>query len=140
MVTQREYLVDKGLAKVGRGRFSNAAKDAIAQAVAAGVVFTDPVKEAAPASTDASDKPAPRPTTGGGRTTDSGVPVLLVGGSDHKLRNIKSLKGRTEDGVTIGFDTCRRCLGHLTLCSCKKPKPPYGVVEILDLPDWTPVG
>lgn len=139
MPTQREYLVEKGLAKPGRGRFSTAAKEALAVAVADGVVFTD-VKEVS--ESPDSESPGPRPASGGGRTHSAvgGVPIQIVGGSSVRLRKVSSLKGITADGVTIGFDTCRRCLGHLTLCSCKKPKPPHAVVEILDLPDWTPIG
>lgn len=49
MTTQRDYLVSKGLAKPGRGRFSGAAKAAIASAIAEGMVFTD-AKPAKPAS------------------------------------------------------------------------------------------
>jgi hypothetical protein len=50
-VTKREWLVLQGLAKPGRGKFSNAAKEALAKAEASGTVFADP----APAAK--SDKP-----------------------------------------------------------------------------------
>jgi hypothetical protein len=132
MVTQREYLVGKGLAKPGRGRFSREAKAALAAAVAEGMIFTDTQTAPAP-NIDQEPVEAPKPK-------DTGVPLFRVGGSDYKLRNVRALTGLTEDGVTIAFDSCSRCLGHLTLCSCKKPKAPYGVVQIIDLPDWTPVG
>ena len=49
MVTKREWLVQKGLAKPGRGKFSKAAHDALAQAVKDGVVFDEP---AAPVKSD----------------------------------------------------------------------------------------
>lgn len=39
MKTEREWLVEKGLAKPGRGKFSNAAKEALAKAKAEGVEF-----------------------------------------------------------------------------------------------------
>lgn len=42
MVTKREYLVQKGLAKPGRGRMSTAAKAEIANAINAGIKFDDP--------------------------------------------------------------------------------------------------
>ena len=41
MATQREYLVSLGLATPGRGRFSNAAKEALAKAIAEGKIFDD---------------------------------------------------------------------------------------------------
>lgn len=41
MQSKREYLVSKGLAKPGRGKFSNAAKEAIAKAEADGMKFSD---------------------------------------------------------------------------------------------------
>jgi hypothetical protein len=37
MLTQRAYLVSLGLAKDGRGKFSNAAKDALAKAIEQGL-------------------------------------------------------------------------------------------------------
>jgi len=50
MQTKRDYLVGLGLAKPGRGKFSNAAKEAIAKAEAEGMTFADtaPSKPAAP--------------------------------------------------------------------------------------------
>lgn len=49
-MTEREYLVGLGLAKPGRGRFSAAAKDALAKAKAEGKTFegSAPVKQAKP--------------------------------------------------------------------------------------------
>lgn len=46
MQSKRDYLVSKGLAKPGRGKFSNAAKEALAKAEAEGMKFADtaPVK------------------------------------------------------------------------------------------------
>lgn len=43
MVTKRDWLVGKGLAKQGKGRFSQVAKDAISKAEAGGMVFDEPV-------------------------------------------------------------------------------------------------
>lgn len=64
MATKREWLITQGLAKEGRGKFSNAAKEALAKAEAEGIVFDDspapstpkpvkdkPVKESAPVVT-----------------------------------------------------------------------------------------
>lgn len=39
--TAREYLVSLGLAKAGRGKFSTAAHEALAKAIASGMEFTD---------------------------------------------------------------------------------------------------
>lgn len=41
MATKREWLHSKGLAKLGRGKFSNEAKAAITKAEAEGIVFDD---------------------------------------------------------------------------------------------------
>lgn len=41
MVTKREYLIEKGLAKAGHGRFSNAAKEEIKAAINKGIKFTE---------------------------------------------------------------------------------------------------
>jgi len=46
MTTKREYLVGLGLAKEGRGKFSNAAKEALVKASAEGIVFSDAEKPA----------------------------------------------------------------------------------------------
>lgn len=135
MVTQREYLVGLGLASPGRGRFSKDAHAALNKALSEGMKFTDG-SAPAPTVVDAGDAKTPEPET----PREYGVPLLRVGGHDHKVRDIRSLTGVTADGHRIGFDTCRRCLGHLTLCSCKSPRGPVGVVSILDLPDWKPVG
>lgn len=57
-MTEREYLVSLGLAKPGRGRFSSAAKEALAKAKADGMTFEGPApaKQVAKAS-------KPKPTT-----------------------------------------------------------------------------
>jgi hypothetical protein len=39
--TAREFLVGQGLAKPGRGKFSNVAKEALAKAIEAGTEFSD---------------------------------------------------------------------------------------------------
>lgn len=39
--TAREFLVGQGLAKAGRGKFSNVAKEALAEAIAGGMEFSD---------------------------------------------------------------------------------------------------
>lgn len=41
MQSKRDYLISKGLAKPGRGKFSNAGKAALAEAEASGMKFSD---------------------------------------------------------------------------------------------------
>ena len=50
--TQREYLVEKGLAKAGRGKFSKVAHEALAEATAKGITFGPVAK---PATSEDSD-------------------------------------------------------------------------------------
>lgn len=63
MQTEREYLVSLGLAKEGRGKFSNAAKEALVSARAEGMTFktTGPnptvKREATETPTEKSDAP-----------------------------------------------------------------------------------
>lgn len=59
MQTKRDYLVGLGLAKAGRGKFSNAAKAALVEAEAKGVKFSDgePIVKSVKATGDS--KPAP---------------------------------------------------------------------------------
>jgi hypothetical protein len=57
MATKREFLVEKGLAKPGRGKFSAVAHAALAEAEANGVVFDEPVKPVKEVATEG-DKPS----------------------------------------------------------------------------------
>ena len=57
MATKREFLIEKGLAKPGRGRFSAEANAALAEAVANGAVFDEPVKPVKEVATEG-DKPS----------------------------------------------------------------------------------
>lgn len=61
MATKREYLIGKGLAKPGRGRFSKEANEALAAAVAAGVVFDEPVKASKEVAAEGDDTPSQHP-------------------------------------------------------------------------------
>jgi hypothetical protein len=50
-----------------------------------------------------------------------------------RLRQLDCLYGLTEEGYRVGFSTCRRCMCHLSRCSCKQgPMPPSIVVKMLD--------
>lgn len=57
-MTRREYLVSKGLAKPGRGKFSKAAIEALDEAKAQGIVFDEDVHVRKVSSTP---RPAPKP-------------------------------------------------------------------------------
>lgn len=57
MVTKREYLIERGLAKPGRGRMSAKAHDEIKKAINKGIKFTDGTENA---SSGISETPEPR--------------------------------------------------------------------------------
>lgn len=57
MVTKREYLIEKGLAKATRGRLSAKAHEEIKRAINKGIKFTEPGSDA---STGISETPDPR--------------------------------------------------------------------------------
>jgi hypothetical protein len=63
MQTEREWLVERDLAKPGRGKFSNAAKEALAKARAEGVEFksTGPTKPVVVAEKGVSKEAAAKP-------------------------------------------------------------------------------
>lgn len=62
MTTKREYLVSLGLAKPGRGKFSNDAKAVLAKAIADGKVFSDAEpKVSVPRANKGADN-SPKPT------------------------------------------------------------------------------
>lgn len=66
MQTKREYAASLGLAKAGaRGKFSNAAKEAIAKAEAEGMKFSDTSTAPKPAPTGGETPAAPAPTKPG---------------------------------------------------------------------------
>lgn len=57
MVTKREYLVERGLAKPGRGRLSTKALEEIKKAINKGIQFTEPGETA---SSGIAETPEPR--------------------------------------------------------------------------------
>lgn len=56
-MNKREWLISKGLAKAGRGKFSNDAKAALAKAEAEGIVFDDAPAKVVPKAPKIVDKP-----------------------------------------------------------------------------------
>lgn len=153
MPTQREYLTEKGLAKPGRGRFSAAAKLALAEATAAGVVFTDlksVVKESPGSSSDDSEHSGPRETGGRSASTDwkpeptSPPPTIPTFGTkynlDPKVRDLVQAIGQNSDGHDIAFANCARCNSHINFCHCKSGIKAPAYVAVFDTDAYPPVG
>lgn len=150
MATRREFLVEKGLAKPTRGRFSAEAKAALAEAEAAGVVFDDtPSTEGAQASTDASEQPGPR--SGAGRSVSrsrnssdgstSGVSVQIVGRNQRPaIRDFSQIVGKTSEGYPVAFATCHRCLSQVSMCRCRAGILPPSYVDTVDSSLLVPIG
>lgn len=110
MATKREYLVEKGLAKPGRGKFSTVAHEALAEAVANGVVFDEPVKPVKEVATEG-DKPS-QPS----KPTSETAEVRAWAASN----GIKvGERGRIPEAVTKAF--------HAGDASAMKPKPTYTI-------------
>lgn len=110
MTTKREWLVQQGLAKATRGRLSLEAHAALAEAIAAGTHFSDndPVVD--------SNNPDAKPWT---RAVVEDWPVI------RKSRG--QLFGKTEEGWTVGFVTCRKCARHYKYCDCR----PFGLPAVV---------
>ena len=115
--TKREYLVDKGLAKPGRGRFSREALAALAQAEAEGVTFTEGAPKPVKAEVEAGEEsPAPLPR-----------PVLAP---QKRMRKEKvawatitlESSGRSLP-VQLGY--CGKCNSRVVFCTCSQgPRVP----------------
>lgn len=146
MATRREFLVEKGLAKPGRGRFSAAAKQALADAEAAGEVFDDTPTgktEVATASDDASEQPGAAQKRGPSVSTDrnSGVSVQIVGRNlKPAVRNFDSIVGKTIEGYPVEFSQCKVCLSRVSMCRCRAGITPPSYVATVDSALLAPVG
>jgi len=141
MATKREYLagLTPPLAKPGRGRFSAAAKDALAEAEARGVVFDDAaptvktpkVEKVESASADSEQH---------GRALPLVEPSRPLAGPVYgdkfnvrpKVRDVKSMTGQDSEGRDIAFANCARCLSHVAYCRCKNIKAPSYVANFVD--------
>jgi len=114
MQTKREYLVTLGLAKPGRGKFSNDAKAALAKAEGEGVKFKDvtpgaPVRTASPTGETKAPEPA--------KAADS----LYVCPSDFRFPEAE-YKAVGSDGKTYGMrECCNTCRVSLTNHFCDSP-------------------
>ncbi len=122
MQTKRDWLVSKGLAKPGRGKFSNAAKEALAKAEAEGVKFSDAV---VPTKNATAPKPTGNPTknSDGGqsdRKTDAGMSAYLFP-SDFRYPE-DEYKAVGTDGKTYSMrECCNTCRVSLTNHACNTP-------------------
>ena len=116
-MNKREYLVSKGLAKPGRGRFSREALAALRQAELDGIEFDDGQPRVPEAHAEAAEQPTVY------------EPVVTA-----KVRDIgeSNLFGYTKEGWKVGFVTCRRCHMHANYCNCSQGLLPPSIVETID--------
>jgi hypothetical protein len=112
---KRTYLVERGLAKPGRGRFSAEATAALAEAVAQGVVFDAPKVAAKRESNGGvpSDDGAPhRRSNSSGSSGVPGIPVKVQQRPQVTLFMVK-------DNVRAAFSACFKCAYPNSYCDCK---------------------
>lgn len=117
MQSKREYLVGLGLAKPGRGKFSNAAKEALAKAEAEGMKFSD---NSVPAI-----RPTEKPT---GNSDEPAAPVRIdpresayIFPSDFRFPEAE-YKAVGTDGKTYSMrECCNTCMVSLTNHACNSP-------------------
>lgn len=118
MSTARDYLVSKGLAKPGRGKFSNAAKDELARALSAGTKFSDWPKNAT--------GPVARPTKSSGESKAAPVKAsptesLYISPSDFRFPEDEYVaKGPNGEKYSMR-ECCNTCRVSLTNHACASP-------------------
>lgn len=110
----RDYLVKQGLAKPGRGKFSNAGKDALTKAVAGGMSFDDfPNKVTAVKPTGAGGQ---KPATVEPEVYD--IPEFRY--PEHQYRAIETRNGKpVERSMRCA---CNGCGLSLVVCWCSAPR------------------
>lgn len=117
MQSRRDYLVSLGLAKPGRGKFSNDAKSALSKAEAEGMKFSDTVTPTGippQRSTGQKSETAPKPTGNPGDT-----PYLSP--SDFRFPEA-DYKAVGTNGKTYGMrEVCSTCRVSLTNHMCNAP-------------------
>lgn len=121
MTTQRDYLVSKGLAKPGRGRFSGEAKAAIAAAIAEGMVFSDakpaPAKPKATKPKVDSPKDTPETVSGDGTFFESDYPHY----GKRWYTEVKNKRVEVSNRAA-----CANCRYSLIAHICNTPEVIYG--------------
>jgi hypothetical protein len=123
MQTKREYLVTLGLAKAGRGKFSNAAKEALVKAEKEGIVFSEPnpvkpVKvKPAPKATGPVEAPKPAPVKSAGTGL---VDYLYASDYRYPEAEYKAVEvgGKKVHGMR---ECCNTCRVSLTNHMCDNP-------------------
>lgn len=120
MQTKREYLVGLGLAKPGRGKFSNAAKEALAKAEAEGVKFSDIVTKIPVPTGNATEKPA------GGQTPKEIDPrdTAWLSPSDYRFPEAEYRGVTFRDGKKVEVslrECCNSCMVSLVNHACDSP-------------------
>jgi hypothetical protein len=104
MPTKREYLVSKGLAKAGRGRFKREAVAELERARQSGITFDD---EDGSGSSDP-DSAIPLP--------GDYIPPKIK--NYPVVRDLKYVEGYTEEGYKVQSACCFRCGQHVSRCPC----------------------
>jgi len=107
--TAREYLVGKGLAKAGRGKFSNAAKEHLSEAIAAGMVFSDYSEKGSSAKVNMTEE------------SYEIAPMTWPNGSARFVENGKKISMKS---------ACNSCGYSLGWCECATPRVYSKVVVI----------
>lgn len=131
MVTAREYLVDLGLAKPGRGKFSKVAHQALEKAIAEGKKFSDYPKVGKPAPVKAAKatgepKPAPKPAN-----TGKVIGEILFP-DEYRYPEAEYQAVRYVDGkkkIHSMREICNNCRVSLVMCACESPTI-YGSIQV----------
>lgn len=119
MGSKREWLVSQGLAKPGRGKFSNAAKEALAKAEAEGIVFSD----AAPTTT------APKSDAQVAPVVKSAGDTPYLTPDEYRFPEAE-YKAVGADGKTYGMrEVCNTCRVSLVNHFCDSPTI-YGNIAV----------
>lgn len=119
MPSKREFLVSKGLAQPGRGRFNKSALAALERARTEGVKFSDE-KEAG--------SPDGEPVLG---IAESARGPLVVKNLP-KTRSISHMIGYTDEGTLVASGICFKCAQHVTMCPCRGGIHPSPIVTRWD--------
>lgn len=130
MTTAREYLVEKGLAKAGRGKFSKVAHGALAEAIANGVKFSDYPKVGKPAPVK-SDTPKVEKAAGQKPVAPSGTAEILFP-DEYRWPEAEYRAVSFDDGkkVVHGMaEVCNNCRVSLVMCACESPMI-YGRIQV----------
>lgn len=116
----RKWLIEQGLAKEGKGRLSFAAKDALAKAIAEGMVFED-IRQASPGD---------KLTIARRKVQAEAVVTTLEPTRDETIFYVVEAATKMgQSDLVIGFDICFGCNRHVKYCIHDIPKPPAWVTS-----------